>query len=284
MPAVVKWSLRLLLAVSGLAVLYVAPLVFPAPLFAHEARFGDYRVYSDAPLPADFARVIEETTKRVEAMEHTSRRASPRVFLCDSPERYAFFAFLTRMSPQSLAINLSVANEMFVSMDRVREFAARNRGRFRHTRFEGNLAEVMAHEIAHFNSVDALGYRTHLAQPVWKSEGWAEYQANIAAIRDDPAYDLGQRIDQLLDDRNWAAGRGLARDLWEWQLLVEYLGEVEGYRLADLSRDEVTKLAVRRRMLAWHRDQRKVGERRVEPEPATPLNAARRPDEDQGAA
>ena len=45
------------------------------------------------------------------------------------------------------------------------------------------LQGVIAHEIAHFNSVHALGYRAHLAQPVWKSEGWAEYQANVAAIR-----------------------------------------------------------------------------------------------------
>ena len=62
-------------------------------------------------------------------------------------------------------------------------------GRLRHTRFEGNLAEVIAHEIAHFNSVRALGYRRHLGQPLWKSEGWAEYQANLAAIRADPDYD-----------------------------------------------------------------------------------------------
>ncbi len=74
---------------------------------------------------------------------------------------------------------------------------------------------------------------------MWKSEGWAEYQANLAAIRDDPTYDLGPRIDQLLDDRAWTAG-GVARDLWEWQLLVEYLGGVEDYRLSDLVRDEVT--------------------------------------------
>jgi hypothetical protein len=145
---------------------------------------------------------------------------------------------------------------MFVSMSRVQEFAVSNQGRLRHTRFEGNPAEVIAHEIAHFNSVEALGYRAHLAQPVWKSEGWAEYQANIAAMRDDSAYDLGERIDLLLDDRHWRAGHDVARDLWEWQLLVEYLGEVEGYRLADLVRDEVTKSAVRQRMLAWHLDQR----------------------------
>jgi hypothetical protein len=250
-----KWSLRLALALVALAVLYVATLVFPTSLFAYEARFDDYRVYSDEPIPADFGRVIEEAARRVGAMEHELDRAAPRVYLCNSRKRYDFFAFLARMNPESLAIGLSVANEMFVSMTRVREFEAQNRGRLRHTRFEGNPAEVVAHEIAHFNSVRALGFRAHLAQPVWKSEGWAEYQANVATIRADPTYDLGERIDRLLDD-DWSGRRGVARELWEWQLLVEFLGEVKGLRLADLIRDDVTMSSAREQMMAWHREHR----------------------------
>jgi len=186
-------------------------------------------------------------------MEHELHRVAPRVYLCNSRNRYNFFARLTRMNSESLAIGLSAANEMFVSMTRVRTFEAHNGGRLRHTRFEGNLSEVIAHEIAHFNSLQALGFRPHLAQPVWKSEGWAEYQANVAMIRDDPAYDLRERIDVLLDDRYWV-GSGLARDLWEWQLLVEYLGEVKGYRLADLVRADVSRFGTRQEMMAWYRE------------------------------
>ena len=247
-----KWLLGISAALLAVAALYVATLVFPTPLFAHEVRIGDYRVYSDEPIPADIDRVIEETVRRVEAMEHEPHRASPRVYLCGSRKRYSFFARLTRMNSESLAISLSAANEMFVSMSRVRTFEAHNRGRLRHTRFEGNLSEIIAHEIAHFNSIQALGFRAHLVQPVWKSEGWAEYQANVAMIRDDPTYDLGRRIDALLDDGYWV-GSGLARDLWQWQLLVEYLGEVKGYRLADLSRADVTRLGTWQQMMAWHR-------------------------------
>lgn len=248
----------MLLGFLAVAALYLTTLAVPTPLFAHKARFGDYRVYSDEPIPADFGEVIAETKRRAEAMEHEPGSASPRVYLCGSRKRYAFFAFLTRKSPESLAIGLSVAHSMFVSMRRIEEFAARNRGLLRHTRFEGNPAGVIAHEIAHFNSIRTLGYRAHLAQPVWKSEGWAEYQANVAAIRDDPAYDLGQRIDLLLDDRYWTVGHSPARDLWEWQLLVEYLGERQGYGLAELSNADVTLLAVRERMLSWYEDRRRA--------------------------
>jgi hypothetical protein len=246
------WALRLFLVLVAVGALYVAILTFPAPLFAHEARYGNYRVYSDEPIPADFGGVIEDTRRRVEAMEHEPPRAGQRVYLCSSPRLYAFFAFLTRKNPDSLAIGLSVANETFVSMSRVRLFASTNTRGLRHTRFEGNFAEVIAHEIAHFNSVRALGFRVHLAQPLWKSEGWAEYQANLAAIRADPAYDLGSRIDLLLDEGTWGGSQGFARAMWESQLLVEFLGEIKGYHLADLVKEEVTASSTREQMMAWY--------------------------------
>ena len=188
-----KWSLRIFLILAAVAALYVGMLVFPTPLFAHDARFLDYRIYSDEPIPADFSRVIDAVAQRVGAMEHGSVRTAPRVYLCNSRKRYAFFAFLLRMNQESLAIGLAMPNEMFLSMSHVREFAEKNGGLLRHTRFEGNPAEVIAHEIAHFNSIDALGFREHVAQPRWKSEGWAEYQANISAIRADPEYDLAEQ-------------------------------------------------------------------------------------------
>jgi hypothetical protein len=257
--AVGKWSLRVFLALSALAALYVGVIVFPTPLFAHEARFGEYRVYSDEPIPTEFGRVIDDAARRVGAMEHEPYRAAPRIYLCNSRKRYDLFASLLRMNPESLAIGLSAPNEMFVSMSRVREFAEMNRGRLRHTRFEGNPAEVIAHEIAHFNSVRALGFREHVAQPVWKSEGWAEYQANLSAIHDDPDYDLAERIQRLLDDHYWGDKHGVARNMWEWQILVEFLGEVRGYRLSDLSRDEVTQSSARDQMMDWYQNRPDLG-------------------------
>ena len=246
-----RWTFRLLLVVLTVVALYVGILFFPAPLFAHSQSFGAFRVYSDEPIAADFQSTIDDLDRRLRAMEHEPPEAGQRIYLC-SPERYAFFAFLLRRNPDTLAIGLSAANETFVSLERVRLFAATNGGVFRHTRFEGNLTEAVAHEVAHFNSVHALGFRRHLSQPVWKSEGWAEYQANLAAMRADPDYDLRRRIALLLDDSLWSERDGVARFLWESQLLVEFLGENEGYRLADIVREDVTRSSTRERMLAWY--------------------------------
>lgn len=244
--------LALLLAVLFLSGAYVALLSFPGPLFGHHGKYGSYRLYSDEPLPENIEQIVTDLDRRLRGMEHGPPDAGQRIYLCN-PKKYDFFALLLRKNSESLAIGLSAANETFVSLERVRLFAAANRGVLRHTRFEGNLAEVVAHEVAHFNSVHALGYRAHLRQPVWKSEGWAEYQANLAAIRSDPDYDLGRRIDVLLDDGYWGGRHGAARFFWESQLLVEFLGEREGYGLDDLVREEVTESSARSRMMAWYR-------------------------------
>jgi hypothetical protein len=253
MRKIAKWAMKLFLAFFAVGVLYLGILFYPSPLFAHTESYGTYRVYSDEPISADFGSVIEDLDRRIQAMEHEPPDASQRIYLC-GPKKFGLFAFLLRKDSRTLAIGLSVANETFVSTNRVRLFAAKNQGVFRHTRFEGNLAEIVAHEVAHFNSVHALGFRAHLRQPLWKSEGWAEYQANLAAIRADPDYDLGHRIGLLLDDRYWGGqSYGLARRLWESQLLVEFLGEVEGYRLTDIVSDEVTEATTRERMMTWYR-------------------------------
>ena len=252
---ITKWTLRLVLILMALAALYVVVLVFPSPLFAYSESYGSYRVYSDEPMAADFGLVIADLDRRIQEMEHAPRDAGQRIYLC-GPQKFRFFALLTRKNPLSLGIGLSLANESFVSTERVRLFADSNGGVLRHTRFEGSIAEVVAHEVAHFHSARALGFRAHLAQPLWKSEGWAEYQANLAAIRADPGYDLRTRIDQLLDDGYWGGGHGFARRMWEAQLLVEFLGEVKGYRLSDLVPEEITEAGVRAEMMDWYRQER----------------------------
>ncbi len=123
-----KWLLWLVLGVLAVRTSYILVVAFPTPFFAHRAQFGEYRVYSDEAIPAELGPVIEEAAWRVRAMEPGSDRSGSRVYLCNSPKRYAFFASLTRMNPESLAISLSMPNAMFVSMSRVERFAREQRG------------------------------------------------------------------------------------------------------------------------------------------------------------
>jgi len=253
-----KWALRLGLLLLVVFGLYVALLTFPSPLFAHAESFGSYRVYSDEAITDEIEQAVMDLDWRLAGMEHPPPEASQRIYLC-GPGKFSFFAFLTRKNPRGLAIGLSMPNISFVSLERVRLFAEANGGALQHTRFEGNLAEVVAHEIAHFNSVRVLGLRVHSALPLWKSEGWAEYQANRSAIRADPDYDLAHRVDQLFDERYWRDRQGMARFFWESQLLVEYLGEIEGYGLRELAKAEVDEFSTRERMMHWYRQTQEPG-------------------------
>ena len=155
-----------------------------------------------------------------------------------------------------MALGLSVFGNVFVNEQKVRRVAAHNVRGIRHSRFEGDFGEVIAHEIAHFNVVNALGFREAINMPVWKSEGYAEYQANLAPTRADSTYEFTERIDLLQDVAFWGGEDSIARRLFEWHLLVEYLGEVKGVGLIDLADEAVTEAAVRREMLGWYQEQR----------------------------
>jgi hypothetical protein len=250
-----KWILRVLLLLVVLGTLYVSTLAFPNPAFAYKGRFGEFTVYSTQPLPVEMGRVLEGTRQRIASMEHASPGAKCRIFICDS-RRYSLFARLTRRAANSMAIGLSAFGNVYVNDPKVSFIAAHNVGRIRHSRFEGNLAEVIAHEVAHFNVVRKLGYRASLRLPVWKSEGYAEYQANLAATRADSAYDFCERIDLLRDNAIWGRDGLPSRRLFEWQLLVEFLAEERGFDLADLVEGGVTEAFAQHEMQAWYEEQR----------------------------
>lgn len=253
----VKWASGAFLALVALGILYISTLAFPTPAFAHRNVFDEFTVYSNAPLPADFARVAADARARIAAMENARPGAPYRVFVCGDERLYSVFAFLTRRQANSLAIGLSAFGNLYLNGPKIQRMAKSSHP-IRHSRFEGNIAEVIAHEVVHFNVIKAHGYRAAMAMPVWKSEGYAEHQASLAAIRADSTYSFVERIDLLRDDLFWSQS-SYARQLFEWQLLVEYLIDVQGVDLTGLMQANVTEAGTRERMLAWHEDQRQAG-------------------------
>ena len=250
-----KWILRVFAFLLLIEVLHIGTVAYPFPFFSHKGSFGEFTVYSRSPLPGGFEQIIEGVRLRVAAMENARPGHRIRIYLCDTQRFYSFFALLIRKEPDSLGIGLSVFSNMYLNEAKIRRVAAGNTAGIRHTRFEGNYAGLIAHEIAHFNVVEELGYRAAMRMPFWKGEGYAEQQANFAAIRSDPEYNFLDRIALFENHRFWAGNRS-ARDLFESHLLVEYLMEREGYGLRDLIDESVTLDATRARMLAWYRKQR----------------------------
>ena len=213
------WMLRGLLVLFLLVALDIAALAFPYPLFAHRQEFGEFTVCSSRPIPDGFAEVIEDARVRAAAMEHARPGADYRVFVCGDERLYSVFAFLTRKSPHSMAIGLSVFRNMYLNEPKIRRVGAHNALGIRHAYFEGDLAEVIAHEIAHANVVERLGYWRALSMAEWKSEGYAEYQANRAAKRADDSYAFADRVAIIHQGGIFASGAPLT--VFNEQILKE---------------------------------------------------------------
>lgn len=253
------WTLRGFLIVVLLVAAYLTALAFPYPLFNNVQRFDEFTVCSSQPLPDGYGQIIDGVRSRIEAMEYARPGAGCRVFICGDQRLYSLFAFLTRQSPNTMGIGLSLFGNVYLNEPMIRRVARQNYGGIRHSRFEGNLAELISHEIAHFNAVKRLGFRPSMEVPFWKSEGYAEYQANLAATRADASYALTDRIDLLMNDSFWGRGASLARRLFESHLLVEFLAEVKGFGLDELIDESVTEELAREEMLAWYEEQRSRG-------------------------
>jgi hypothetical protein len=151
---------------------------------------------------------------------------------------------------------MTVLKSMYLNESKIQRFAADRYGRIPHSRYEGNFSEVIAHEIVHFNMVKVLGFWAANTLPVWKSEGYAEYQANVAATQADDSYDFADRVDLLKNDAFWGRGESPARKLFESHLLVEFLAEEKGLDLNDLADEAVTESYARQEMIAWYEEQR----------------------------
>ncbi len=249
-----KWIGLGVLVLLVIAALYVGFLAFPSPLFAHKGSFDEFTVYSNVSLDDAFDPIMEEARVRIAAMDDARPGERYRIYLCESGRLYPLFAALTRRTANSLAIGVSALGTIYVNEAKVQSMAQQHAGRIPHSRFEGNLAEVVAHEVAHFNVVERLGYRAALRMPVWKSEGYAEYQANRATTRADSSYDFVSRIDLLRNGPYWGDA-SVARRLFEWHLLVEFLADVKGYDLEQLVDPAVTEPDARSEMIAWYEAQ-----------------------------
>lgn len=248
-----KWALRGILVVIFLGVLYVTILAVPTPLFEYTQRSEGFTFYFNHQPSEDLGEIASNARARIEAMEHAQPNARYRVFVCSDPRFYSLFATLTRRSPNSMAIGLSLFGNIYINEPKVRNVARNNPWGIRHSRFEGNLSEVITHEIAHFHVVKQMGFLASMQLPVWKSEGYAEYQANLAEIRADSSYVLSERIDLHQNSAVWGRKGSMARWLFETHLLVEYLAEVKGLSPEDLVDEGVTECATRAEMMTWHR-------------------------------
>ena len=248
-----KWSLWTLVVLVVVVGLYLAVFFLPYPMFTHHAELAGFSVYSDREIPEDFVLVLDDARRRVEAMELYSGEAPPRIFVCRSHRLFRFFIKMAgkRFAGQGLLV--SVAGNAFFSSEMIETIGRRNGGRVPHSRLEGSWAGAIAHEAAHDLVFAELGSKEARRVPVWKSEGYADYSANLLPMASDPGYDLKRRIGWVLDDSLWSGPTGpVDRRHFRWQVLVEFLSGVDGMSFHQLLEDSVTEESAWADLMEWY--------------------------------
>lgn len=251
-PKIVKWVLWALAAVIVLFALYLSVFFLPYPLFPHHIEHAGFSLYSDREIPEDFKQILEDARLRVDAMELHRGQAPPRIFVCQSQRLFVFLVKWAGKRHVGQGLLISVAGNAFFSDEMIRAIGKRNDGRPTHSRLAGSWAAAIAHEVAHDLVYSELGFSGARGMPAWKSEGYADTQANLAAAAADPDYDLRRRIEFLLDDDSWQSATGFVdRRHFRWHVLVEFLCGVKGYGFADLMDESVTEERARVEMMEW---------------------------------
>jgi hypothetical protein len=186
-------------------------------------------------------------------MELYRGQAPPRIFVCRSQRLFVFIVKLAGKDHVGQGLLISVAGNAFFSDAMIRSIGQRNGGLPVHSRLEGSWAAAIAHEAAHGLVFAEVGFRKTRRIRPWKSEGYADYSANLASAAADPDYNFRSRIELLLDDDSWQSPVGFVdRRHFRWHLLVEYLCTVKGLTFTDLMDDGLTEERTRAEMMAWY--------------------------------
>jgi len=248
-----KWGLGGLGAAAVLVGLYLSVYFLPYPLFPHHIEYAGFSVYSDRKIPKDFDRILDDARLRVRAMELYRGAKNPRIFVCRSQRLFVLLVKLAGKRYVGQALVISAAGNIFLSEEGIESIGQRNGGQPEHSRLQGSWSAAIAHEVAHLLVVSELGSRRTRKIPQWKSEGYADYAANLASAASDPDYDLVNRIDVLFDDDNWRPPvTTFDRRHFRWHLIVEYLCSVKELSLTDLLDDAVSEKDSFDEMMAWH--------------------------------
>jgi hypothetical protein len=250
---IAKWGLWTLAVVGALFGLYLSVFFFPYPLFPQHLEASGFDLYSDGEIPPDYEDMLRDARIRLEAMELYRNNDAPRIFVCASHELFDFIVRLAGKRFVGQGLLISVAGNAFFSQEMVAEVGRRHGGRPMHSRLQGSLAAAIAHEAAHDLVFTEVGFKNARRLPVWKSEGYADYQANKAAIDGDPNYDLRARISYLLDEDSWPPPTGFVdRRHFRWQLQVEFLCGVQGMGFHELMDRAISEEQSRDAMIRWY--------------------------------
>jgi hypothetical protein len=157
--------------VPALVAVYVLLLVFPEVAFAEHATYKNFRVYSSRPINRNIYRILDRVQTRLAASGIDDPHAVHRIFLCESPGRYRFFA---PRAVGSFGVSYGLLGETFLAPADVAADTITRAASWHNTR---SLSSVIAHELTHLLLARRFGVVRDFFTPSWKKEGFCEYVA-----------------------------------------------------------------------------------------------------------
>lgn len=233
LPKILKALLILFLLVLVAIIAWIGLVFFPQPFFAGKVEADRLTLYADLPMSIELRAALQEAAHRIAAIESPDSDRRYRVFYSANPRRYAFFAKLTRLNPKSQGFGLYTAGNIFISEAGLTAFERLGMEPIPHSRFEGSIAHVIAHEVAHFVNLRERGFRKSRALPVWKSEGFADWAATYSSRGEAPEDDFGDRLAVLLNEETWPYQAPHLRSFLKWQIMAEFHFDILGRSLED---------------------------------------------------
>jgi len=162
---------RALLLLAGGFGLYLALLLHPEPIFAHEARYANLVLHSPQPLPAAASQVARSAHERIARSPFFSASDRYDVFLCDTPALYAVMA----LKPHSGGVaQVYLGGNIFLrpsALERDRLVGPSGND----VPGDRTLTYYIAHEVAHTMLARRIGRRSYHALAAWQQEGYADY-------------------------------------------------------------------------------------------------------------
>ncbi|HEU4851787.1 MAG TPA: hypothetical protein VFT37_06505 [Telluria sp.] len=166
---------RFALATLALFALYTAILCFPEPMFKHHLRYQNYEVWSDEPIPASIAEVLDDSTRRLNTTDLYKPDWTIRVFICNAPWRLWLYGMHFDSGIGGAADGMLTQNIYIRAADIPNNAVRMPEGKRLLDPELRPLSYFIAHEAAHILSARTFGRFYYLTNPEWLTEGFADY-------------------------------------------------------------------------------------------------------------
>ena len=249
--SILKWIVVAITIILLIFTLDMIVLANPYPLFPYQTQFNNLTFHSDEPFNENLLDEIKQVNQQIINLEIYDPSHEMDLFLCQRQKTYNLLARLSFVQTNIPGFNLSVFNNSFISVERIKEIRQIGQGTPAYSVFSGELSHCITHEIIHDYHSERINILNYSNAARWKREGYAEFNASRLKVIADTAESLQDRIFQIKNNPYWTDH---IREYYSWRTAIEYLSEIKSYSFDDIMHDSVTFEATNRSMAEWYKN------------------------------